>query len=45
MLRETARRTGAFPEQENFNGLWSCHREKAIKASYEQPGTDADSPP
>ena len=32
-LRETARKTGAFPEQENYKKVWSCHREKAIKGA------------
>ena len=49
MLRETARKAGAFPEQANCNGvIWSCHREKAIKVpvpSHKQLVTDADSPP
>ena len=31
VLREAARKTGAFPEQENSNGLRSFHRDKAKK--------------
>ena len=33
MLRGKARKSGAFPEQATAMGLWSCHREQAVKGA------------